>query len=85
MNSSDSPRPEAKSGGPGGIYGISLPVSQSVLLEAQRLVSDPKVRKEEIHAVVCQDPSIALEVLKVSNSMMFSAGRPPFTSIKCAI
>ncbi|MFN7701114.1 MAG: HDOD domain-containing protein [Deltaproteobacteria bacterium] len=51
-----------------------LPVLPAVAMEALRLVRNPRVRTDELLAVVEQDPPLAARILAVANSSFYARG-----------
>lgn len=51
-----------------------LPVLPATAMEALRLVRDPRVRTDELLAVVEQDPPLAARILGVANSSYYARG-----------
>lgn len=64
---------------------LTVPPSAQSLAEIRALAAQPSARVDELAALVCQDPVIVIELLKTSNSVEISAGRPPATTVKQAI
>ncbi len=64
---------------------MQVPPASSVLTEANKLVSDPNSRIENLSLCISQDPFLSLEILKKANSMLFTDGKASTTSIKNAI
>ena len=65
-----------------GIYAIVFPPDENVWRQVRQIISDAKIRMNELSTLVCQDPALAIDLLKTANSMFFSAGRPPVTTVK---
>lgn len=65
--------------------GVVLPPDPTILAEARRLIADRNLRVEDLATCTGQDPVIVIELLKSSNAMFYSGGRPPITSPKTAI
>ena len=69
----------------GGVYAVRVPPSTSILPQARTMVADPTLRVDDLADLVHRDPVIVVELLRVANSVQFSAGRPPATNIKASI
>ena len=79
--SKDAPQPVDASGKLlSGIYSILIPPLPRAWAEARRMVADSKIRMADVATTVCLDVALGIELLRTSNSMFFSAGRPPVST-----
>lgn len=85
---SDSKQPEEGNSAPKGLAGVNsvqLPPNPFMLAEARKLAADKDARVEDLATTISQDPVLVLELIKISNAMYFSGGRPPICSSTTAI
>lgn len=68
-----------------GMLGVILPPDLLVWSEVRKMVADARIRMDDLASMACQDPAIAIELLKTANSMYFSEGRPPVSTVKACI
>ncbi len=71
--------------GLGGLYSVQLPPHLPTLAEVRRMIADKGVRLDETADLACADPVIVLSLLRTSNSMAVSSGRPPASTMKAAL
>lgn len=69
----------------GSLYSIVLPPQAAAWQAVRVKVVDRAARLDDAASLACSDPAIALQFLKLANSMQYSAGRPPATTMKMAI
>lgn len=62
----------------------SLPAAPNLYLSLTRLLRDPDVTAAKIAGVVGQDPAVAAQVLRMTNSALFSTGRE-ITDLRTAV
>jgi HD-like signal output (HDOD) protein len=85
---SDSKLPDEGNSAPKGLAGVNsiqLPPNHFMLAEARKLAADKDARVEDLATTISQDPVLVLELIKISNAMYFSGGRPPICSSTTAI
>lgn len=68
-----------------GALTLQFPPDNLIWAEARKLVTDSKVRVEDLATCCLQDPILVIELLKQANALYFSGGRPPITSTTTAI
>jgi len=84
-NSSNSAAGADAGKAPTGIYAALLPTRLEVWSVVRERVANSRVRMDELAGLACQDPVIVIELLKTANSMFFSSGRPPVSTLKGTI
>lgn len=62
----------------------SLPAAPNQYLALTRLLRDPDVAASSVAAVVAQDPAVAAQVLRMTNSAYYTSGRE-ITDVKTAV
>ena len=68
-----------------GVNGIRLPPLRKVWSEAVVKLGDPRAKMNAGAALVYEDPVLAIELLRTACSVLYSADKPPVTTIKGAI
>lgn len=68
-----------------GVLSVLLPPDAKILSEIRTAAGDSSARLDDLANKISEDVAIALELTKVANSMMYSGGRPPVTTMKTIV
>lgn len=67
------------------VYEIRIPPENSVRQKLRTMLPDPNLRLKAGAEIACQDPAVAIELVRAACSMGHSDGRPPVTTLQAAI